>query len=84
MHAGYRGSSPQPFSSWQALDVLDTPDVTLVASVPVIERIERIERTGDSQTDVVVTVAGGVIVAVGGTQILRVIVPRAAAHHALA
>ena len=50
---------------------------------PVRPPARAVERAGNSEPDVVVPVCGGVPVAVGGAEVPPVVVPGAAAHHAL-
>ena len=48
---------------------------------PVRARIPAAGRTGNSETDIVVPISGGVPVAIRGTHVPRIVVPRAATQH---
>lgn len=47
------------------------------------EKTNHHARIGEAEADVVVPVVGGVVVAIGNTQVLRVVVPAPAADHAV-
>ncbi len=60
-----------------------TLQIRLAKSLLPIPIAERIRTSNEAKADVVVTIRGRVPVAVGGTQVVTIVVPRAATKHTL-